>query len=247
MQKTTIVLLLVLWLAARSSVLGSDPPPYEQWGNETLATIRKDLWLPKLHLYAEQAPDERGAPAHPSFMWGVGVQLSALAAASAVEPQKYLAQTHDYADAIQVYWTDHDGREGFDVLPRPNDPDRYYDDNAWLVLALADVFEVTRERKYLDRAAATFRFVTSCEDDKLGGGLYWRESFSPPRTPAPTRQPSSARFVSSNSPQNPSIWKPRSVCTPGSTRTCRIAMDCIGTTSGSTEISAARNTRTTRR
>lgn len=177
MRKNFRGLFLALLLGVVSFACGAEPPPYEQWGTENLAVIRKVLWLPALHLYAEQAPDEHGVPAHPSFMWGVGVQLTALAAASAVQPENYLAETRDYADAIQVYWMDHDGQEGFDALPGTQDTDRYYDDNAWLVLALAEVFEVTGDRKYLDRSAATFRFVTSCEDDKLGGGLYWREKF----------------------------------------------------------------------
>lgn len=177
MKRIVAALLLALvlgpWSLARS---GEAPPPFAQWGAENLETIRRDLWLPKLNLYAEHAPDKNGVPAHPSFMWGVGIQLSALAAASAVDPEKYLAQTRDYADAIQIYWMNHDGQEGFDALPGTEDLDRYYDDNAWLVLALTEVFDVTKDRKYLDRAAATFRFVTSCEDDKLGGGLYWREN-----------------------------------------------------------------------
>ncbi len=177
MQRNIGVSILVLLLGIFSRAHGADVPPYEQWGSETLAAIHKDLWLPTLHLYAEQAPDEHGVPAHPSFMWGVGIQLTALAAASSVQPEKYLAETRDYADAIQTYWMDHDGQAGFDALLGTEDTDRYYDDNAWLVLALAEVFEVTKDRKYLDRSVATFRFVTSCEDDKLGGGLYWREKF----------------------------------------------------------------------
>jgi uncharacterized protein YyaL (SSP411 family) len=151
-------------------------PPYAKWGEDNLAAIRKDLWLPKLGLYAEMAPDENGVPSHPSFMWGVGVQLTAMAAACAVEPDKYLSETKAYADAIRVYWLKHNGIEGFDVQPGPKESDRYYDDNAWLVLALAEVFEVSKEKKYLDQAVATFEFVMTGEDDKLGGGLYWREN-----------------------------------------------------------------------
>ena len=177
MRKNIGVFSFVLWLSILLTAHSADAPPYEQWGAETLAAIRKDLWLPTPRLYAEQAPDEHGVPAHPSFMWGVGIQLTALAAASAVQPEKYLAETRDYADAIQIYWMDHDGKAGFDALPGTEDTDRYYDDNAWLVLALAEVFEVTKDRKFLDRSTATFQFVTSCEDDKLGGGLYWREKF----------------------------------------------------------------------
>jgi uncharacterized protein YyaL (SSP411 family) len=109
-------------------------------------------------------------------MWGAGVELSALAAAAMAEPQRYSAPLRAYADALQVYWTEHDGIGGFDVLPAPKPSDRYYDDNVWVVLALAETFEVTRDPQYRDRAEATFRFVMSGEDGKLGGGIYWKEN-----------------------------------------------------------------------
>ncbi|MES2440321.1 MAG: glycoside hydrolase family 76 protein [Verrucomicrobiota bacterium] len=175
MRKTaTLTLSLFLGVLIPTNLHAS--PDYKEWGAETLKAIRKDLWLPKSGLYAEQAPNKEGVPAHPSFMWGVGVQLTALAAAAKVEPEKYLPETKAYADAIQSYWEKHNGIEGFDVQPDTKGSDRYYDDNAWLVLALAEVFELTKDSKYLDRSAATFKFVVSCEDDKLGGGLYWREN-----------------------------------------------------------------------
>ncbi|WP_367873088.1 glycoside hydrolase family 76 protein [Luteolibacter sp. Populi] len=150
-------------------------PPFRDWGAETLEVLHKDLWLPEKKLYAEKANVAERKPDHPAFMWGVGVQLSAMAAAAELEPEKRLGPLKEYADTIQVYWLKHDGIEGFDVQPGPKASDRYYDDNAWLVLALAEVSEVTKDKKYLDQAAATFRFVMSGEDDKLGGGLYWRE------------------------------------------------------------------------
>jgi uncharacterized protein YyaL (SSP411 family) len=153
----------------------AEPPPFRQWGRETMDVLHRDLWLSGPKLYAEKADLVAGKPGHPAFMWGVGVQLSAMAAAAELEPDRYLQPLKDYADAIQVYWLKHDGIEGFDVQPGPKTSDRYYDDNAWLVLALAEVYELTKDRKYLDRSLATFRFVMSGEDDKLGGGLYWRE------------------------------------------------------------------------
>ena len=174
-RAAAFALSIAFWISPASRTLAA--PDFARWGAETLEMIRKDLWLPGPGLYAEQAPDENGRPAAPAFMWGVGVQLSALAAAAKLEPEKYLAETKAYADAIQVYWLEHDGIAGFDVQPGPKSSDRYYDDNAWLVLALAEVSEIAGERKFLERAEATFRFVMSGEDDKLGGGLYWRENF----------------------------------------------------------------------
>ena len=157
-----------------SHAQGSEPD-FKKWGKETMDVLQKDLWMPKEKLYAERADVESGKRDHASFMWGVGVQLTAMTAAAEVEPDNYLKPTTNYADAIQSYWVKHKDVEGFDVQPNPKNPDRYYDDNAWLVLALAEVFELTGDKKYLDQSIATFRFVMSGADEKLGGGLYWRE------------------------------------------------------------------------
>lgn len=167
--------LAALALSTFSPLTAEARPPYEEWGTETLEMIHKDYWLPRHKLYSEFAPDKNGRRSHPAFMWGVGVQLSALAAAAKIQPDPYLEQTKSYADAIQVYWLEHNGLKGYDVQPGPKESDRYYDDNAWLVLALAEVFELTKDEKYLAQSKATFDFVMSGEDDKLGGGLYWRE------------------------------------------------------------------------
>lgn len=148
---------------------------YGQWGAETLTAIDRDLWLPDRNLYAEKAKLGQ-PPTQPAYMWGAGVQLSALAAAAKFDPQKYTAQLTAYADRLQSYWVDHHGIGGYSVLPEQRDPDRYYDDNAWIVLALLDTYEATGDRKYIDRAAATMQFVLSGEEDTLGGGIYWREN-----------------------------------------------------------------------
>jgi mannose/cellobiose epimerase-like protein (N-acyl-D-glucosamine 2-epimerase family) len=165
---------------ARAQPLSNETTaPFEQWGTETLANIRRDLWIEDRQLYAEEA--HAGIkPIKPAFMWGAGVQLSALAAAARIDPERYAAPLTQYADALQEYWVVDRGVGGYDVLPSsPNvdrDVDRYYDDNAWIVLAMIEAFDVTGKRKYLDRAEETMRFVLSGEDDHLGGGIYWREN-----------------------------------------------------------------------
>jgi uncharacterized protein YyaL (SSP411 family) len=183
-RSRTFACSLMLSLLAGGCLQGGespkDLPPFKEWGAQALKTIQDDLWIPRSQLYAERRSFERRGreerrPA-PAFMWGVGVQLSALAAAAKVEPETYLKQARSYADAIEVYWLESGGISGYDVQPGPKQSDRYYDDNAWLVLALAEVFELTGDRKYLEKSAETFKFVMSGQDDKLGGGLYWRET-----------------------------------------------------------------------
>ncbi|MDX2065275.1 MAG: glycoside hydrolase family 76 protein [Fimbriimonadaceae bacterium] len=119
---------------------------------------------------------DHGKPvSQPAFNWSVGVVLSAYASAAELDPtlRPGLVQ---FADAVHVYWNDAGPVAGYDVLPAPKPVDRYYDDNAWMVMALVETYEVTRETRFLDRAEASLRYVLSGEDDVLDGGIYWRES-----------------------------------------------------------------------
>lgn len=110
-----------------------------------------------------------------AFNWSVGVHLSALAA-SAKSDSSHRAELIRFADLAQTYWNPLGPVPGYDVLPAPKPVDRYYDDNAWMVLALVETYKVTGETRFLDRAEASLKYVLSGEDDVLGGGIYWRES-----------------------------------------------------------------------
>ena len=151
------------------------PSPYQSWGEETLATMDKDFWLPTLHLYAEEGRLNRPAAPPATLMWGAGVALSALDAAARQDPDHYRERLRLFIDALNSYWTDANHLGGYDVLPGPKPNDRFYDDNAWMVLALAEAYEVTRYSGDLARAQATYQFVLSGEDPQLGGGIYWHE------------------------------------------------------------------------
>ena len=53
--------------------------------------------------------------------------------------------------------------------------DRFYDDNVWLGIDFTDVYMMTKEVKYLDKAKLIWRFIESGMDNELGGGIYWCE------------------------------------------------------------------------
>ena len=157
-----------------AAALASSPKEFKAWGIETLDQIHADFYLPDKKLYAEQIAD--GKPAGPSFCWSSGVMLSALAAGAKVE-RKFKPWLRDYADAMhEHYWNKEEPVAGFDVQPLPKQRDRYYDDNAWMGLALLDTYEVLKDKKYLEWAEETYKFVKSGEDNNLGGGIYWKEN-----------------------------------------------------------------------
>ncbi len=150
---------------------------FKAWGFEVLNGIERDFHAPNSPLYADFV--ENGKRSHAAFMWGCGVELSALAAgARADRNPRTIFALRKYADALDLYWQPDGptGPGGYDVLPVPKPLDRYYDDNAWIVLGMMETFDATRDPKYLRQAQKTFKFVMSAEDQKLGGGLYWREA-----------------------------------------------------------------------
>lgn len=53
--------------------------------------------------------------------------------------------------------------------------DRFYDDNIWLGIDFIDLYRLTGEKEYLDKAEMIWKFIESGTDDVLGGGIYWCE------------------------------------------------------------------------
>ncbi len=143
--------------------LSQPPPDLAQWGVEALEMIRREYYLPKSKLYAERSDRKQ-----PAFNWGVGVMLSALNAA-ARHDSKYKPWLREYADASRIYWN----KGGYDVLPAPKPKDRYYDDNAWMALALTETHELLGDKKYLDWAQGALKFAL--QGEAKDGGIYWRE------------------------------------------------------------------------
>ncbi|MGE3126586.1 MAG: glycoside hydrolase family 76 protein [Fimbriimonadaceae bacterium] len=135
-----------------------------EWGATMLETIRRDYYLSDSRLYSERADKQQ-----PAFNWGVGVMLSALNSAARYDG-KYKTWLRDYADATRSYWNGH----GYDVLPGPKPSDLYYDDNAWMALALVETHDVLGDAKYLEWAKEALAFSLSGESRE--GGVFWRES-----------------------------------------------------------------------
>lgn len=146
------------------------------WANETSAQIESDFWLDDHETYAERVgPWGAWRGSRPAYAWSLGVQLSSLVAAAKNDDPLYADRLKACVAALDKHWRE-DGVGGYDVLPNSTNLDRYYDDNAWFVIALVEAYEHTGNREYLEKAERTQRYVMSGEDDKLGGGVYWREN-----------------------------------------------------------------------
>jgi uncharacterized protein YyaL (SSP411 family) len=135
--------------------------------------IQREFYDEKAGLYrASSPPDPKALPY--DFMWANGVQFSALVGATKHRPQRYRPILEAFTKGLRRYWDEQAPVPGFDAyFSSPEGDDKYYDDNAWLVLGFVEAYHVTGERSYLDWAHRTQRFVLSGWDEKLGGGIYW--------------------------------------------------------------------------
>lgn len=130
--------------------------------------LYREYWVPKVE-------DRKGENLQPAFNWGVGVMISALNGL-AKKDRRFVPDLEAYLQKGSVYWNPNGPVAGYDVLPGPPHPnDRYYDDNAWMVLALVESYEVTGNKAWLNQASKALDFVLSGQDGKLGGGIYWKE------------------------------------------------------------------------
>jgi uncharacterized protein YyaL (SSP411 family) len=151
------------------------PAAYRRHAAATMDFIQTNLWDASAHRYHPAFPrDPKSLPW--DFMWGNGVTFSALVGGLRYDPAKYRPLMDAFFDGLQGYWDKDAPIPGYDAyLSSPTGDDKYYDDNAWMVLTFAEAYTLTRDRRYLDRAVETMRYVLSGWDEQLGGGIYWKQ------------------------------------------------------------------------
>lgn len=155
---------MLMALSLASSTLSNDSA-------ELSRRIEESYFNAKTGYYKE----ERGKN-DKCFNWTLGILISAQNALARLDSANVPKLEATLEKAV-TYWNPTGPVGGFDVLPGPPHPnDRYYDDNAWMVMSLVESYEVTKNERWLHRAEDALKFVLSGGDDKLGGGIYWRES-----------------------------------------------------------------------
>ena len=78
------------------------------------------------------------------------------------------------------YWhPNYKGIAGYATLPTSAEkvPDRFYDENGWTAIGLCDAYLATQNKSYLEKAKGALAFSLSGEDNVLGGGIYFQETF----------------------------------------------------------------------
>ena len=166
-------LLLALALSGPAYFAHSAPLPgsvdYADEARQVIEHVQQVFWDPARGVYTKTAEVRT-----PDYVWRQAAAFSALLGAARHDPTTYRPILERHFHGLDAYWDSKAPVPGYEPAPtRGNGHDKYYDDNAWLVITFLEAFELTHDRAYLTRAQETARFVLSGWDDKLGGGIWW--------------------------------------------------------------------------
>jgi hypothetical protein len=149
-----------------------DAGKYRRAAAEVTDDIHRKHWIAKTQRYSGKA-----GSGQPDAVWGAGVMFSALAGATRHDPQHFRPLLRKFFEGLEGYWDTQAPIAAYEPTPTRGGHDKYYDDNAWMVITFFEAYEVTREHRYRKRAEETLRFVLSGWDDSfLGGGIWWHEA-----------------------------------------------------------------------
>lgn len=113
-----------------------------------------------------------------SYLWGYSAMVSGVAALyEATGDKKWLKTMDDtMLRGLRLYRDKQRKPTAYaSYITRDSLCDRFYDDNIWLGIDLADLYLATGKKKYLNLAQEIWTFVMSGYDGVLGGGIYWNE------------------------------------------------------------------------
>ena len=139
----------------------------------SLAKIQNELYMSDRRILREFANSD-----FPAYLWPFSVFIEAVSACvdADIADDKTMAFYKTCIDEILPKYKD--ARTDNRVYNSTTDGgDPFYDDDAWIVLEYVRAAEVFPEKaaEYLKLAEETAEYCFSGEDEKLGGGIYWKE------------------------------------------------------------------------
>lgn len=148
---------------------------YRAKAEEATRYLLDRLWDNRANLFHPSDPPAPKALPY-DFMWGNGVAFSALVGGMRYDPARFRPLAERFFTGLDRHWDKDAPIPAYDAyFASPSGDDKYYDDNAWMVLTFAEAYDLTGDRRFLNRAVEAQRYVLSGWDEKLGGGIYWRQ------------------------------------------------------------------------
>jgi hypothetical protein len=161
----------MLVLSFAGATQATERNQYAQRAREVTEYIQRTFFDPRSGVYLKSLTVRK-----PDYVWLQSVMFSNLVAAARSDPADYGLLLQKYFKALDAYWDPKVRIPGYEAAPtRGNGNDKYYDDNAWLVITFLEAYETNHDPRYLARADKTIKFVLSGWDNEGGGGIWWHQ------------------------------------------------------------------------
>lgn len=192
--KATLALLIILLIGSSCTEKKNEAKPNSnnlERAQTTLDSLYQKYNAPGTYLLRENYPfddkytasylaseEQANIPNQYSYLWPFSGTFSAVNALyEATHDEKYrelldsnvLAGLEEYFDTKRLPYA------YASYINSAPESDRFYDDNVWLGIDFTDLYMMTKNSAYLDKAKLIWEFIMSGTDEQLGGGIYWCE------------------------------------------------------------------------
>jgi hypothetical protein len=171
-RNTLVSTVVVAGICVSPAAQALDHATLNSWGMETYSEIERTLSVSNTALYSETTSldGSRTGSYGYSYVWPAATQMRVLDTLTAINPATYAPTLRQFSDQVySAYWNN-----GYQSGAGPSE--RFYDDNAHVVVSLVEAYRATHDTVYLTRAQQTEAFVLSGEDSAGGGGIYFDQT-----------------------------------------------------------------------
>ena len=174
LSRSAVALVAPFASAALATPAGAalHPDQFRAWGIETYDETVRTLQVPSTRLFAESANlggARFGGVNGRAFVWPASTQFRVFNTLTQIDPATWAPILRQYSDQLHAAYWNAGYRSGAGT------GERFYDDNAHLVVALVEAHRLTGDPVYLQRARDAFAFVLQGEDAVAGGGIYFKQ------------------------------------------------------------------------
>lgn len=152
---------------------------YQYYSAPNTNLLRENYPLDESYTATYLASDAQANMPNPySYLWPYSGTFSAVNGLfEATKDIKYkdLLDTRVLTGLEEYFDTTRDPNAYSSYIQTAPTSDRFYDDNVWLGIDFTDTYQITKEKKYLNKAELIWKFIESGTDSLLGGGIYWCE------------------------------------------------------------------------
>ncbi|MGM9705628.1 MAG: glycoside hydrolase family 76 protein [Prevotella sp.] len=145
--------------------------------SQTFLSVKKNMNTRDKSLLQEAVPRVKDQKEY-SYLWGYSAMVSSVSALyEATHGKEWLkVMTGMMLKGLDRYYDDKRTPAGYaSYVNDAPESDRFYDDNIWLGIDMADMYSATGDKQFKNRAEEIWTFVMSGYDNVLGGGIYWCE------------------------------------------------------------------------